>query len=386
MLEITSPSIIHCGAGGFAKIAGEAARLGERAVVVTGSHLRGSERVASLVHAIDAVVAEPITSEPTVEMVDELAAFIRANEGDVVIAVGGGSVMDCAKAAAMMATNEGTTEDYQLKRREIANPPIAQVFAPTTAGTGSEATRVSVLTNTRVGVKRSISHPLMTPDVVILDPDLTVSCSNYLTTITAMDAFSHAIESAVSTNSNAYTRHIALAAIEQLAGGLPRCQAEPNNFDARLACLMGACLAGLAMQQGMGASHSLAPAVCIVSGIRHSEAVAALLPHSIRLNLRDAPNAYDEVKRAIIPPGMRPTIPPGIDTWRDGSDDPVSKLQELCASGGFACGLSRFGLKPSDWPEVREVMSRYASHRKTNAVEVTDAYAEELFRLAVDSG
>ena len=370
--EITSPAIMHCGAGSFAKIAGEAVRLGSRAIVVTGSHLHGSARIADLAEdlrtrGIDAAVAEPITTEPAVDMVDELAAFIRANRGDVVIAIGGGSVMDTAKAASVIAVHEGTTEDYQLKRREITNPPLPQVFAPTTAGTGSEATRVSVLTNTRIGVKRSISHPLMSPDVVILDPELTVSCSRYLTTVTAMDAFSHAIESAVSTGSNAYTRHIALAAIEKLAAGLPRCQSDPEDLEARLDCLMGACFAGLAMQQGMGASHSLSPAVCIVSGIRHSEAVAALLPHSIRLNLREAPSAYDEVKRAI------------------GSDDPAPRLENLCASAAFACSLSQFGLKPSDWPHVKEVMSRYASHRQTNPVEVTDEYAEQLFTLAVGS-
>ncbi|MGC8861895.1 MAG: iron-containing alcohol dehydrogenase family protein [Armatimonadota bacterium] len=366
VFEITSPSIAHFGPGTFARIAGEAARLGVRAVVVTGCHLHGSERVARLLDDLDrrgmpAELADPITSEPTVDMVDELASFVRASGADIVIAIGGGSVMDCAKAAAVVAVNEGFTEDYQLKRREITRPPIAQIFAPTTAGTGSEATRVSVLTNTCVGVKRSISHPLMTPDVVILDPELTTTCSKLLTTLTAMDAFSHAIESAVSTNSTAYTRHVALAAIEKLASGLPRCQTDPDDLDARLACLMGAYLAGLAMQRGMGASHSLSPAVCVVGGIRHSEAVAALLPHSIRLNIQSTPSAYDEVKRAM------------------GSEDPAGKLEELCRSGGFACSLSQFGLKPADWPAVRDAMARYASHRHTNPVEVTDEYAEELF-------
>lgn len=373
VFEITGPKIVHCGAGTFAKIAAETARLGRRAVVVTGGHLHGSESIVRLLDELDrrglaAQLAEAITAEPTVDMVDELVSFVRASQADVVIAIGGGSVMDCAKAAAVMAVNDGPTEDYQLKRREISNPPIAQVFASTTAGTGSEATRVSVLTNPRVGVKRSISHPLMSPDVVVLDPELTVSCSKLLTTLTAMDAFSHAVESAVSTNSTSFTRHVALAAIEKLASGLPRCQADPEDLDARLDCLLGACLAGLAMQQGMGASHSLSPAVCIVGGIRHSEAVAALLPHSIRLNLRSAPSAYDEVRRAI------------------GSEDPAGRLEELCRAGGLTCSLSALGLKASDWPVVREVMTRYASHRRTNPVEVTDEYAEELFALATANG
>ncbi len=371
-LEITSPSIVICRAGAFAAIGEQASRLGQRAVVVTGRHLDGSHQIDSLVRDLEdrgvgAAIADPITGEPTVEMVDELAAFARKQRVDVIIAIGGGSVLDCAKGAAVMATNEGLTEDYQLKRREIVNPPLAQVAVPTTAGTGSEATRVSVLTNNAAGVKRSIQHPLMTPNVVILDPELTVGLSKYLTTVTAMDAFSHAIESAVSTNSTAYTRHVALAGIEELANGLPRCKADPEDLDARLGCLMGACFAGLAMQQGMGASHSLAPAISIVGGIRHAEAIAALLPQSIRLNLEAAPTAYDDVARA-----MR-------------CDDVAARLEQLCEAGGFQCSLTPLGLSAADWPRVYEVMSRYAGHRKTNPAEVTDAYAEELFLAVVES-
>ncbi len=368
--DITSPQIIHYGKGAFARISAETSRLGNRAVIVTGRRLHNSDLIRQFINDLEslgvvAFASEPVISEPTVDMVDELAGFLRSKKANVVVAIGGGSVMDCAKAAAVMAVHEGTTEDYQLKRREITNPPLAQVFAPTTAGTGSEATRVAVLTNSRVGVKRSISHPYMTPDVVILDPDLAITCPKYLTTTTAMDAFSHAIESAVSTKANAYTRHIALAAIEKLAAGLPRCQTNAADIDARLDCLLGACFAGLAMQQGMGASHSLAPAICVFTGMRHSEAVAVLLPHSIRMNLQFKPSAYDEVKRAM------------------GTDDVGGRLESLCSAGGFTCSLSRFGVKESDWPVVREIMSRYASHRQTNPVEVTDDYARELFLRAL---
>lgn len=349
----------------------ETARLGRRAVIVTGGHLHGSDRIAELSehlrgHKVEVVIADPILSEPTVEMVDDLADLLKRSMAEVVVAVGGGSVMDTAKAAAVMATNEGRTEDYQLARHKIANPPIHQVFAPSTAGTGSEATRVSVLTNNAVGVKRSISHPWMTPDVVILDPELTTSLPPLMTTLTAMDALAHAIESAVSTKSNEFTRHMALAGIEKLSRGLPKCQADPSDLDARLDCLLGSCYAGWAMQAGLGASHSLAPAVCIITGLRHSEAVAALLPHVIRLNEQRSPSTYDDVRRAMD------------------ADDVAGRIDDLCAAVGLRCGLSRV-LHASDWDEVREVMSRYASHRQTNPVEVSDEYARELFEASIAS-
>jgi len=368
--EITSPAAIYCGAGTFGKIADEATRLGSRAGIITGTRLSRSQRIGDLIEdlrkrGVPAFLSEPVTDEPTVDTIDELAAFLRQSKCEVVIAIGGGSVIDSAKAAAVMATNDGKTEAYQIKRREITNPPLPQIAVPTTAGTGSEATRVSVLTNNNLGIKRSISHPLMTPNVAVLDPELTVSLPKYLTTTTAMDAFAHSIESAVSRSSDSYTRHIALAAIEQLSQGLPVTQEHPNDLDARLKCLLGSCFAGLSMQRGLGASHSLAPAVCIVGEIRHSEAIAALLPHSIELNERLRPGTYDEVKRAM------------------GCEDAAKRLTELCLAGGFSPNLSQFNMKPEDWNEVLAALNRYGSHRQTNPVDVTDDYARELYEMSV---
>lgn len=367
--EITSPARVFAGAGEFSRAAAEAAALGKVGVIVTGSRLRQSNLIARL--ADDAVAegmtiaqAPPVDREPATDMIDSLAEFIKANNADVVIAVGGGSVMDSAKAAAVMATNQGPTEDYQLRKIEIANPSLAQVFVPTTAGTGSESTRVSVLTNDRLGVKRSISHPAMTPDVVILDPELAVSLPLYLTTTTALDAFAHSIESAVSRFATSFTRHTALAAIEELAQGVPASQRDLTDLDARLKCLTGSYLAGLSMQQGLGASHSLAPAICIDTGARHSEVVGALLPKAVRLNERLAPGTYDEVSQAMK------------------CGDVAERLEELSVAGGFE-GLKPFKLKSSDWPRIFEIMKRYAGHRQSNAVEVTDSYAEELFMMSV---
>ncbi|NLN75587.1 MAG: iron-containing alcohol dehydrogenase [Armatimonadetes bacterium] len=364
--EITSPATIHCGAGRFNIIADEAAGLGKRAAIVTGSHLAGSARLSRLCEALHkngvrTSISEPVTDEPAVERVDEMAAFLRDERSDLVISIGGGSVMDTAKAAAVMAVNDGITEDYQLKKREITNPPLPQIAVPTTAGTGSESTRVSVLTNNSLAIKRSISHPQMTPAVAVLDPELTVDLDLYFTTLTAMDAFAHAIESAVSLAATPYTRHIALAAIEHLSAGLPVCQQYPDDLDARLNCLLGSCFAGLAMQNGLGASHSLAPAVCIVGKIRHSEAITALLPQVIKLNKQERPDAYDEVSRAM------------------GTQDAAERIIELCNSGAVSASLSSYGLKASDEDDVIAALNRYGSHRQTNPVEVTDNFARRLF-------
>ena len=222
-----------------------------------------------------------------------------------------------------------------------------------------------MLTNNTLAINRSISHPLMTPTIAVLDPELSVSLSVKMTTLTAMDAFSHAIESAVSLKADSYTRHMALAAIEQLSKGLPACQRNPHDLDARLSSLTGSCFAGLAMQNGLGASHSLAPAVCIVGKLRHSEAIAALLPCVIELNERRLPGTYDEVRRAMA------------------CEDVSARLKELCQSGGVPAGLASYGLAASQIDEIIEAMNRYGSHRKTNPVEVTDDWARELYAMSV---
>ena len=118
------------------------------------------------------------------------------------------------------------------------------------------------------------------------------------------------------------------------------------------------------MQQGLGASHSLGPAVCIVGGIRHSEAIAALLPHAIELNERAKPGVYDEVKRAMS------------------CEDVAARLVELCNAGGVSTDLSHYGMKASDWPPVLAALTRYGSHRQSNPVEVTDEYARRLFEAS----
>lgn len=367
--EITSPRIIHCGSEKILLAAEEIARLGKRAAIVTGKRLHNGELVNRIKNdlekfGVQSTFTQPIAGEPTVEMVDSLTEQMKAFGTDVVLAIGGGSVMDAAKAAALLVNNCGTAEDYQLKRKEITAGPVAQVFAPTTAGTGSECTRVSVLTNTHEGIKRSISHPLMTPDVVILDPQLTMSCSRLLTTLTAMDALAHAIESAVSANSTHYTRHMGLAACEKISQELSKCQEFPDDLKSRLDCLLGSSFAGLALQAGLGASHTLSPAICIYTNRSHSEVVAALLPHTIRLNSLHSPGIYTDVEKAL------------------GCENVSEWMLNTCRRAGFSCKLSSFDLKEEDWPEIFEIMIRYASHRQSNPVEITDEYAKELYMAA----
>lgn len=355
--------------GALLGIAAQLENPGRKAVVVTGPHLRDTQTLRDFVSTLEAVGLETallpaVSGEPDTDLVDELAARCVAESADTIVALGGGSVLDAAKAAAVVSTNGGCCEDYQLNHRPITKPTLRQIAIPTTAGTGSEATRVAVITNSRLQMKKSLSHHWMTPELVALDPQLLVGLSKYLTATTGIDAFSHAIESCVSKTSNAYTRAIGLAGAVELAKGLPKALETPDDPEARAQCLLGSCFAGLAMQAGLGASHSLAPALCVVGKMRHSEAIAAILPHSIRRNEAEAPGTYDTVRHAT------------------GVEDIGGLVERICEMGGFRCNVRRFGLTEQDWPVVMESMNRYGGHRKSNPCEVTDEYAKQLFLLA----
>ena len=368
--EITSPRSIKVAPAALLEVASRIGSPGRKAVIVTGAHLHGTSVLGEFIGTVEAIgtetaLAPVVSGEPNTDTVDSLAEFCVSESADTIIAIGGGSVLDAAKAAAAVATNGGCCEDYQLGRRTVTKPTLRQIAVPTTAGTGSETTRVAVITNEKLQMKKSLSHPWMTPEVVALDPRLLVSVSKYLTATTGIDAFSHAIESCVSKLSNPYTRAMGLAGVVELAHGLPEALERPDDLEARATCLLGSSFAGLAMQAGLGASHSLAPALCLVGRMRHSEAIAAILPHSIRRNEAAVPGAYDVVCGAV------------------GVDDIAGLVERICEMGGFRCSLRQLGLTEDDWPAVLESMNRYAGHRKSNPREVTDGYAKELFLAAV---
>ena len=159
-------------------------------------------------------IYDNVKKEPDLHVINEGVKLLLNENCDGVLGIGGGSVLDAAKTIAMLATNGGLVEEYQMGQKSITRPTLPIMLIPTTSGTGSEATKVSVVYNNYNGLKKSVYSPYMIADAVILDPQVTANLPKNLTASTGMDALSHAIESYVSLNANDITEMFSLKALE----------------------------------------------------------------------------------------------------------------------------------------------------------------------------
>ena len=207
---------------------------------------------------IDVIADDSVKGEPSISDIDRLVSLVNLQHCQGVVAIGGGSVMDAAKAVAMIATNGGLVEQYQMEGKPVTKPCLPLIAVPTTAGTGSEATRVSVVYNHKNGLKKSFYSPLMIADAVVLDPNLTLSLPPEITISTGVDALSHAIESYVSLNATPYTEMYGIKAMELILESLPRCVADGSDAAARSDMLLASFFAGCALNAGIGLAHMIA--------------------------------------------------------------------------------------------------------------------------------
>ena len=225
-----------------------------------------------------AYICDLVQDEPDLTVVDRLVNLIAEQKCDAVIALGGGSVLDAAKAAAMIATNGATTEEYQMQGRAITIPALPLIAIPTTAGTGSEATKVSVIYNASNNLKKSFYSPYMIAEIVILDPAVTMALPGKVTAFTGIDALSHAIESYVSLNANVYTQMYSLKAVELIGRSIIAAVNDSTNVAARADMLYASYFAGVALHAGIGLAHIIAQPMGGLYKIPHGEACSIFCP------------------------------------------------------------------------------------------------------------
>ncbi len=229
------------------------------------------------------------TNPTTAEVTAGLAQAQELNS-QAIVALGGGSAIDVAKAIAMLMANGGSYADYQWGGRTISQRSLPLLATPTTAGTGSEVTKVAVIVDPERPFKKGVLNPLMFPHAAIIDPELTRSLPLLLTAATGMDAFSHALESYTGRRANPYTDQFALAALETIGWALPRAVTDGNDMQAREAMMLAAVWAGTAMDHaGLGLIHSLSGPLTGALHLHHGLANAILLPHVLRFNLPAIP-------------------------------------------------------------------------------------------------
>ena len=233
-------------------VLGEAApllkKMGNKAFIVTGRHVAVSDMMKQLTalldeNGIDCVIFDGITGEPTDTMIENGVEMLKSSGCDFIIGIGGGSPLDSAKAIAAMAVNEGSIADYNGK--EITGEILPLAAIPTTAGTGSEATKFTVITDSEKGIKMLLKGDVLVPKLAIVDSSFTVGAPKSVTSATGLDALTHAVEAYTSRKAFSMTDTLAVSAVKRIMKYLPIAYREPDNSLAREQMSIAALEAGI---------------------------------------------------------------------------------------------------------------------------------------------
>ncbi len=291
--DLFAPVAILFGNGRIEMLGDLAASLAESnsTLIITGG--RGGEAIAQRLTKADYLVADtiPVRAEPTVTLVDNAAARAREHQPDLVVAVGGGSVIDAAKAVAALATNPGSVEDYLEgvgRGFTLEAAPVPMVAIPTTSGTGAEMTKNAVIADYEKGFKKSMRDESMIPTAALLDPTLTHSTPRAVTAAAGMDAMTQLIEPCISAKRQPGPTEIAHLSLQLVRKALPICCDNPEDPDARAAMALASGMSGVCLaNSGLALAHGVASGLGGLHPVAHGLICGILLPHTLRFN-RDA--------------------------------------------------------------------------------------------------
>lgn len=303
LFDIFTTPRIRFGPGSTYQLGEEVAALGQKVLLVTGRQsLKQSGQMDRItqplaISGLETVWFEEVTPEPDTATVDAIRQLARDEGCTVVVGVGGGSVLDVAKAAAGLAHAEGETREY-LNGRELTTGGLPFVAVPTTAGSGSEVTQNVVLVDPVTGKKTSLRHDRWLPRVAVVDPIMTMSMPRALTAQTGMDALTHAVEAYTSRWANAYTRSLAREAVRLIIQNIYTAYTVPGRREARENMLLASMLAGMALNVARtGAVHALAHPIGTRYRLGHGLVCGILLPYVAEFNQGVAAGAYAELAR-----------------------------------------------------------------------------------------
>lgn len=382
-VEFATAGRILFGNGRIQELPGIASSLGRRALLVTGSN---PQRIQPLLDQVaqNGIQTEivRIAGEPTMPAVTDAVQQARAFAAESVVGIGGGSPIDAAKAIAALATNPEEPLHYLEViggGHPLTERPLPCIAVPTTAGTGAEATKNAVLASPEHKVKVSLRHPLMLPDVALVDPELTHSMPPETTAATGMDALTQLIEPFTCCRTNPLTDGFCREGIRRAARSLRRAHANGSDAEAREDMAMASLLGGLSLANaGLGAVHGFAGPIGGMFTAPHGAVCAALLPHVMTANiaaLKDrAPDdetldRYREVARILLAtPDTR-------------LEDAIAWVTDLCDHLKIP-SLSAFGIQESDLPAIVEKSSR-ASSMKANPIRLTAVELTEILQRAL---
>ncbi|GAB7015208.1 iron-containing alcohol dehydrogenase [Methanogenium cariaci] len=342
-----NPKVALMGAGCVKEIGNQAKQMGgTKALIVCGVSKHGEalgKDIAALLKSsgVESRIFAGAEPNPTDTSVHEGAKIYAQDSCDMIVAVGGGSPMDCAKGIGLLAANGGKIGDYEGAGHDLKPLPM-MITVNTTAGTASEMTSFAVITDTARHIKMAFVDWRITPDVAINDPELMVSMPPGLTAATGMDALTHSIEAFVSTIATPVTDAAALKSIELIKEFLPRAVKDGSDIEAREMMAYAEYLAGIAFNNAsLGYVHAMAHQLGGFYNLPHGVCNAVLLPHVETFNKEAVPERFVVIAQAM-----------GVDVSKmsraEAAEAAIDGIKKLAAEVGIPAGLAELGAKEED--------------------------------------
>lgn len=380
LLKFHAPEIVF-GIDSMAEAAHAALRLGgQRPLLVTDPGLIEAGWVDELVdhlrgQGVEAHVWSALTPNPKDHEITAGHEFYRSRGCDVLIALGGGSVIDAAKGIAILAANGGDILDYAgVDKATMPIPPL--VVLPSTSGTGADVSQFCIVTDTTRNTKITILGRALVPDITVIDPRLLTTMPEWLNAATGLDALTHGIEAFVSLGHNQLTDHHALRAVVMVTENLVTTIEQPREMGARVLMAQAALEAGLAFTNAiLGAAHAMSHQVGGLLDLPHGVINGVLLPHVVRFNAEADPAPFAVIAANL---GIADARAPELESALALADH----LQQLAQKVGVPRGLADLGVHDTDVP----VLARNAMADAcitTNPRSADEAQLRALFRAAM---
>ena len=337
-------------------------------IVATGHTGRGVEILRQA--GLEAEIFDRIQENPTSADIEAGAEMAREFSPDLLIGLGGGSSMDCAKGINFVYSCGGRIQDY-LGIGKATGPMLPMIAVPTTAGTGSESQSFALISDAETHIKMACGDKRAACRIALLDPELTLTQPPRVTALTGIDAVAHALETYVTKSRNPISLTFSRTAWSYLSANFARVLDNPHDLDARGGMQIGACLAGLAIETSMlGATHALANPLTAHYGIVHGQAISMMLPHVVRFNAQQCGEWYRELLAAAASTNGR----------SPSSSDPAALAElvaEFSAKAGLPASLRECGVEQSQL----ELMASEAARQWTGGFNPRPVGRNELLEL-----
>lgn len=378
-----SPNKIIVGVAAAEQVGSEAKSLGgQKVLIVTDPGVAGVGLVEKIQEALISEklivgIFDRVELEPPARVIDECADLIRKEGYDLIIGLGGGSSLDTAKGASVMATNKGKVLDY-AGMDVVPNRGLPKILLPTTGGSGAEVTRVFAVTDEVDKTKKVVYSNYNLAEIAILDPLLTVSLPARITAETGIDALAHAMESYASVNATPFSDILSIEAIRLISENLPLAYAKGENIEARSNMIFAATLAGLAWPSGgLGAVHGLSYVLETEFNLGHAKACSIMLPHVIAFNKIGNLHKYGQIGQA-----MGESIE-GLSAY-DAAEKSISAVKRLLWSVNISFRLAGYGVSKESLPKLVEGGMKQARLFVPNPRNLTEDDVKDIYLKALE--